>query len=198
MEKDEIKKILVLAERFTKETLGKKDPKDKCFSISYPLSIHLENNGFKNLITQGFFNDTPHYWLTIENDRNLIIDPTIKQFHKEGPPVFIGYKSNKYCYIADENTLTDWIDDVYKRWIEPFDKPDESSKIDVDIFLEINIKAAILIYNELEEMKIDINNSEKCKIYFNGIFEILKNCDIKLKKFEKVRGFKNLKLYVTY
>lgn len=186
--------LLLLSKVFTKTILENNDPSRKCFTTAYPLSLHLENNGFSNLITKGFFNQTPHYWLTVNQQRDIIIDPTRKQFYKEEDIVYIGKKSDEYIFFSDEETQPNLIEDVYEDWIKLFINPDDFSKIEQEVFLEINTKAAIFIHNELIERKIDINNSQKHLIYFKGISEMFKNSFDKIKKFECLEGFECLEL----
>lgn len=195
MEKENNEKILALAEKFVTETLGSIDSQGKCFAISYPLSLHLENNNFKNSIARGYFKDIfhSHFWLILESDNEIIIDPTKKQFYKNAPLVYIGKKPDDYYHVND-TAFENWIEDVYNSWIIPFHYPDNFEHLDLITLLEINIKAAIIVNNELEKKEIDISNSLKHRIYFSGIFEILNNNYEKLTKFESIKGFANLKL----
>lgn len=186
-------KILKLAENFTNDTLGSVDPQGKCFTISFPLSLHLENHGIENSIIPGYFKiaSNSHYWLTLENNEEIIIDPTIKQFCENMPSVYFGKKTENYKVEKNED-FEKWIDSVYSIWLNPFKFPLEFPHLDIKILLEVNIKTAVKINNEYEQMKIDINKSLKSKAYFRGIFEILKIHQNELESFLKLKGFDNL------
>ncbi len=187
-------KILLLAETFTLATLSCENSQGKCFIISCPLSLHLENNGFQNNIYAGHFKDNPlyaHFWLTLENE--VIIDPTIRQFYDDAPQIYIGKKPDDYTSLENPK-FEDWIKGVYTTWINPFRFPDYNTHLDLNLLLEINIKAATFIHNEFQDLGLDINRSLKSREYFRGIFEILNNSQTKLGRFSKLKGFDNLLL----
>ena len=192
MIKINLNKISLLSKFFTKTILQNNDSSRKCYTITYPLSLHLENNGFGNLITKGFFNQTPHYWITLNEERNIIIDPTKNQFNKNEDIVYIGNKSDEYKFISDEETQPTLIEDVYEIWINPF--VNNISIKEQMAILEINIKAAIFVHNEMIEKKIDINKSQKHLTYFRGIKDIFNNfCDI-VNNFKDIDGFECLEI----
>lgn len=183
-----------LSEKFTTDTLGSIDPQGKCFAISYPLSLHLENKKFENSIVPGHFKDElhPHFWLTIESNKEIIVDPTKKQFCKNAPLVYIGNKPDDY-YVRDDTVFENWIEAVYTTWLNPFLFPTFNTHLDINALLEINVKAGTIINNEFEVMKIDINKSLKSKMYFCGIFKILNTKhQNELTEFTKLKGFDNL------
>lgn len=198
MKKKEIKEILERSKRFTLEILENKNPSCKCFTISLPLSIHLENNGISNLFTSGWFNHNhdqkPHYWLTLNNGSGFIIDSTIRQFNENEDFVFIGIQSEKYIKSTDEEIHPSLFDDVLDEWIKKTTYNNDKFNINQNEFLEINVKAAIFIHNELNEKGIDINNTPKLKYYFEGIFKIFYNNIGKIEKYKNLNGFDSLLL----
>ena len=194
MEKEELEEVLRLAENFRNATLGSVKPNGKCFSLSYPLSLHLENNNLNNYITAGYFKNVSksHFWLTLEKNTEIIVDITKDQFYKKAPKVFIGKKPDDY--FITEIEFEKLIEEVYNAWIIPFKYSENFKDYDIDVLLEINLRAAIILNNELDEKKRDFNISLRSKIYFIGIFEILNIFQDRLEVFENIIGFNELKL----
>jgi hypothetical protein len=185
----EIEKIAI---KFTSNTLGNECPKGKCFTICYPLSLHLINNGVENSIRVGKFKDTiiTHFWLNLEDDNETIIDPTIKQFYENMPLVYIGKKPEDY-HECPKFCFKSWC----KTWMErllnngsieqpPYGLPEQiiqqvtKTKLDIKIYLKINYKAAIILNSEIEQMtlKKDFIQSDIFKEYFDYIYEVI-NCN---------------------
>lgn len=189
----DLDKIFLISKVFTENILGNINPNCKCFTIAYPLSLHLENKGYRNIITNGYFINTPHYWLTLKQQRDTIIDPTIKQFCNNNDIVYLGNKSNNYSFIADEETNPSLIEDTYDFWLNPLICNDFL----INEYLVINIRAAILLHNEMIAMNIEIDKSHKYFIYFKGINEIFKHSYNNVKKLEYIPGFDFLKIQLN-
>ena len=51
-----------------------------------------------------------HYWLRLEHGKKFILDPTIRQFEKNFPKVYLGIQTEKYNEFPFnlENTLHAW------------------------------------------------------------------------------------------
>jgi hypothetical protein len=159
-EKDKFR-ISNLAEDFRVKTLNNASPKEMCFTISYPLSLHLINNGIENSMTCGKFIDgRSHYWLTLIDEEKTIIDPTITQFdvYKDKSEVFIGKKPEEFTVTTGE-----WFNESYKKWSTPLlndgliypSLPDKnlSPKIDLKLYVGVNLRAAIILNEEIEQME---------------------------------------------
>lgn len=90
---------------FTKKVLGKHQPHNMCFTVSFPLFLHLNNNDFKNTLRIGtFYGSDPakenvqHFWLMLDDEKLNIIDPTAKQFYPDMEEnILFGPKPKQYC-----------------------------------------------------------------------------------------------------
>lgn len=146
-------------------------PKGKCFTTCYPLSIFLKRNKIPTLFFQGYYKtqENVHYWLTLQ-DSETIIDPTIRQFDKNKPRVFIGKDSDyKNCNVLEA------IDDPIYRWKLPFiELTNEIEKslippcFDKKTNLKIILQAATFLHLNLKK-----DFTEKEKEYFSYIKSIL-------------------------
>jgi hypothetical protein len=171
-------KIETLSNIFVTKILGNVCQKGKCFTTCYPLSVHLENNNIQTSIVMGEYKGQIHYWLTLD-ETTIIIDPTIKQFDKTQPQIFVGLdKANDYKgnVLEDQESVVYW-------WKRPFIN---SEFDDEDVFvpkdydrksaLEIILKAATLLYVENKQMSKDASYtlSKRAYIYVTNILQILK------------------------
>ncbi|HTB52337.1 MAG TPA: hypothetical protein VK718_06140 [Ferruginibacter sp.] len=175
--------IRKLVEAFRKEVIDNECPKGKCFTTCYPLSIHLDNNGFPNSIVQGHFDiiTQGHYWLKL-NDYDIIIDPTITQFESESnePVVFVDKATKKY-YPTPNITSRNFTESV-SAWKAPF-HVETRAKLPEGLISEdfnkrtvllIILKAATLLHIEIENLKLKNKPvSKKSNFYFDNINEIL-------------------------
>ncbi|MDP1801487.1 MAG: hypothetical protein Q8L81_09055 [Bacteroidota bacterium] len=198
--KIDINEASLLASAFVKSTLGSYIPDGKCFTVSYPLSIHLENNGFKNSLSTGKFKfgspeQKDHFWIAFEDEDKTIIDPTIKQFFTEMPDLYIGKRPTEYT--IESTPYESWFKEVYKSWIGNFEFRAQlqllSSQEYFDIILDINVKAAIIINNDIELKNTNMHVSQKLDQYLYGIYCILINyTDQELTKFRNLLGYDKL------
>lgn len=211
---EEIEQIKNLVTEFTTKSLGNTSPKHMCFTICYPLSLFLECKGFKTSIRAGNFIDgTPHFWLSLDDDHETIIDPTIRQFYedrKDIPAVYIGEKLEDYT--EDNRTFEEWFEGLggnagtYEAWMEPLlntsDVPQQAyihypenskqNKLDLKILLSVNLNAAIILNAESE--KICHTHSALYKKYFAFIFKVIRKYQHEKEwaKISFVEGFENL------
>jgi len=188
-----------LVKNFTANLLGNRNPKEMCFNVCYPLSIHLSNHRIRNSIESGWFKSrsNPHYWLALGDIENTIIDPTIRQFDESLPSVFIGSKTDSY-----EDHPKVFFNDIYDAWQEPFlnfgcvQHPALGSIIKSDIKAQLNlhIRAATILNNEIairNKMKTreELALEEK---YFEVIYKAV------LKYFEHRESLVDPLLYADY
>lgn len=202
--KEKKKQIMfLLADNFISNTLGTSSPNGMCFTLSFALSLHLENNGFNNNMIAGIFNagspkSSAHFWLTLEMDKKNILDPTYRQFYKNKPNLYYGKKPKKYTIHQVE--FNDWFNGSYDIWLAYLMNPFflQSTKFDLKVLLSINLSAAIILNNEIDDLGLDIMQSSKHKAYFSAIDEILikywhsnRGLIMQLKQ-ELPKGFDNL------
>ncbi len=171
-----------LAKNFTTNTLAEEGPEHMCFTICYPLHLHLINNGFDNSIHGEHYYCTtgsglirePHFWLNLEDDKETIVDPTIRQFVDDAPVVFVGKKSEYY----DEDHNYDFCS-TYQVWkYMLLNKHPNSSKEFVKSLLSINLKALSILIKETEPQRY--STQSEFKMYFDGIRKALRTyCDEK-------------------
>ncbi len=184
--KEDNKRLRDLVERITMLSIGKQNPKGFCFSTSFVLSIYLDSQGYSNNIISGKMNGVDHFWIKLDNDDDIIIDATLKQFDSENnqeDSIYIGEISeNKITnqYKQDYISFKEWID-LYERWCNPekfpaFDKQEDSFV--KKLILNNLIGASILAY-EIEKLKPSIKSnivsSYFYKLYLNPILNGLKN-----------------------
>jgi len=185
--------LIKLVENFKREVFNKNElPNHKCFCVSYPLSLYLNMyKNYENELICSFLNYPTlttklHYW--IELNTGVIVDITIDQFSNQLPidelPIVFNYNDsvNKPILSAAE----------YKKWFKIYHKPldksidsikslyrnlstylqDDSNNLKE--LLRVNLKAAIVLNNEIDRRGIDINDknrddSEKYLEYFEFI-----------------------------
>lgn len=132
----------------------------------------------------GKMNGVDHFWLTLNDYDDCIVDATIKQFESSENAIFIGKKSqNKITrqYVQKSFSFNEWID-LYKAWSNPrFDSHGYIQRGE-DAFRKITINnlvgAAILIY-EIEKSEQNIREmmlrSYMCRLYFESIYNGFNN-----------------------
>jgi hypothetical protein len=129
-----------------------------CFTISYPLSIHLKNKGIINSIENSIrfgrvgVDEIPHYWVSLEN--GFSIDPTARQF-KSGLDldyVHFGEALAKKVAYDFESIYTKWSTPLINGW---YDLPnqDKLQIPPIEPYIKIGIKASIILLkdNNLDE-----------------------------------------------
>jgi hypothetical protein len=139
---DQIIEIQKRAIEFTYNTLGKHKPNQMCYTISYPLSIHLTNNNIKNSIKFGRIEEVPHYWINLDYVNGFIIDATAKQFDHD------------IDYVAVERDCN--FQKTYEQWSQLlvhdlFDGLGTS----IEPYIRIGVKASIIL---IRDNKLDNNN----------------------------------------
>jgi hypothetical protein len=152
------KRVFDIATKFTKKTLGSENPKGLCFTICYPLHLHLNLNGFKNSMKAGVVDyNLSHFWISLDTE-NTMIDPTARQFDSSKPYVFVGsLPSNYSAYMQPFEPI---FQDAYDTWIEAIDKR----------ILNICHKAAKILSNDIKKRPFEkeISADELTK-YFGHI-----------------------------
>jgi hypothetical protein len=184
--KEQLDKINNLATDFTKCILREYPQNNMCFTVSYPLSLYLENLGYENQIVCGSYknelspkNGTPHFWLQLYDDLNTIIDPTFSQFDNSQFRVIVEEKPKEL--VAIPFRFEEWFFEVYQRWKDkllgvenPFYYPEQSNRdsLDLVMLLTINLNAATILYSRTKEYnKVHSDVYEK---YFDCIFIVIR------------------------
>lgn len=167
--KEDRLRIKNLAENFTRSTLGETDPEHMCFTICYPLHLHLMNNGFNNSLSGGTYQNTSHYWLSLEDDDKTIVDPTIRQFNNNEPSVFIGEKPKDYPdgskYVFAES---------YQCWLNGLlGKRSRLPEGFVEKLISVNLKALSILITETDPQIF--SSHLQFKMYYDGILKALHN-----------------------
>jgi hypothetical protein len=141
------------AKWFTKKVLGKTSPKCMCFAICYPLSLLLESKQIKSSIKNGPYFLTPtkfthHYWLQLDHGKKLILDPTIRQFEKNSPVVYLGIQTEKYSERDFDLNKT------LKSWREGFQKKDYKFEkgLSRELYESIVCKAEIILQKQRKRL----------------------------------------------
>jgi len=101
--------------RFTKRVLGKSKSNSMCFTICYPLSLFLKGRNINCSLKAGLYNSAHnnhvhHFWLACDEINQVIIDPTIRQFHKNESRIYFGPITIKYNEVSFDFIST------YKEW----------------------------------------------------------------------------------
>jgi hypothetical protein len=156
-----------LAENFTRSTLGETDPEHMCFTICYPLHLHLMNNGFNNSLSGGTYQNTSHYWLDLDDEDKTIVDPTIRQFNKDAPFLFIGKKPTDYPDDSNYN-----FDEPYQCWLDGLlgRRPGLPEGF-VEKLISINLKALSILITETDPQIF--SSHLQFKMYYDGILKAL-------------------------
>lgn len=204
-----MKKLENLVFTFTSKTLGESSPNNTCFHVSYGLHLHLKNNGIENSLRKGTCENINHYWINLEYNKEVIIDATIGQFSfAKNIPYYIGQKLSCYIDNLDFNfTDPKYDDNILHMWLSQFihsisfiEKGDITES-QLEDLLQINIKSAIIINNEIEEnpeIEAKAKKYKRYSDYFSGIRELLCNHtnEKQIKEFSNIKGFNNLHLKV--
>ncbi len=171
-------RIRGLVEKITKHSIGSEIPHGFCFSTSYALSIYFKIKELKHSIKGGKFKKIDHFWLSLDEYKDVIVDATIKQFDENQYPIYIGTKNNNEItkqYVQEDHSFNDWCD-LYKTWCEPLldenytiSRPQElKEKVVFNTFI-----AASILNSEIEQMnsKIEFIRSYRYKFYFEPIYK---------------------------
>lgn len=158
-----------LSKEFTTFVLADQDPKHMCFTICYALHLHLMNNGYSNLLSGGRYQGIDHYWLDLGDDDKTIVDPTIGQFNKDAPFVFIGGKPADYLDRSNYN-----FGESYQCWLAGLlGKNPNLSIEEIRRYISINLKALSILIMETDHKKSPV--SDEFKMYLEGLSKALMN-----------------------
>lgn len=161
-------RIEKLVKEFTKEVLADQNPKSMCLTICLPLHIHLINNGFINSLCGGLYQDTPHYWLSLEDYEDTIVDPTIRQFNNNAPSIFIGQKPKDY-----PDGYKYKFADIYPCWLKGLcgERSNLSEVVSTECLLSINLKALSILIMETEHREHPVPG--EFEMYLKGVSNAL-------------------------
>ncbi|UAY52730.1 hypothetical protein [Ferruginibacter albus] len=165
--KEQKSQIKALSKTFTDKTLGNSMLRGNCFTVCYPLSIHLHNNGFRNSLVAGKYNDinyinTPHYWIKLEDYSKIIVDPTIKQFDENTDAIYVDIKPRTHTVhsVLDKEQIEGirgfWIERLLNNgaaYVDTMKKPPQGL-YKIDSLLRINLTAASIILTETKQMSL--------------------------------------------
>lgn len=199
-ERQTIKK---LAEELAAKTYGTEIPKGLCFSICFPLSILFDLFQIRHKISSG---KSPkngryvdHFWITLLDNENTIVDPTIRQFDPVNKKIidnleiesYVGRVDRVYIGKREQNPISekfepdglelkDWFENSYGSWTGPI--IGGPYRRTLPEFYEdwtnlINVKAASVLYNYITERPLvsQFMMKKKCLCYFKPIFYFLKH-----------------------
>lgn len=110
----DVQKLKNITEEFVSYILGDLISDKMCFTVCYPLSLYLTNNGYENIIKSGWYNSIPHYVISLKNSDEIIIDPTIQQFDIIEPQVLItslqvAEEYKDFGEIIFKDVLSEWL-----------------------------------------------------------------------------------------
>ena len=188
--KEQLAEINKLATDFTRNILDDFPPNHMCFTVSYPLSLYLENLGYENRIVAGNYqnekspkNGLAHFWIQLGDDLQTIIDPTIGQFNENEFRVFIGQKPIEFKESPQD--FKEWFYGnfgTYEKWKDkllgeenPLYYPEQSNRdsLELGILLNINLHAATILNSQtISNNQVQTDIYEK---YFDCIFKIIRN-----------------------
>lgn len=185
--KEQLLEIHKLTTDFSKSVLGEYSQDNMCFTVSYPLSLYLENFGYENQIVCGNYqneislkNGTPHFWLQLNDASKTVIDPTFGQFENNLFRVLVGEKPKEFEEIPFK--FDEWFCGVYQRWKDklldnenPLYYPEQfnNKSLDLVMLLNINLNAATILYSQSKGYNKDY--SVVYNKYFDCIFQIIRD-----------------------
>ncbi|MNE25772.1 hypothetical protein D3C80_1191110 [compost metagenome] len=189
--KEQLAEIDKLVTDFTKNTLGDYAPSHTCFTICYPLSLYLQNLGYHNTIVAGRYqneshpkNGTPHFWLQLNDDLKIIVDPTIGQFENDQFCVYVGEKPEGF--IQSPQQFEEWFCGSYDLWrrkllgieiTNPLPVELTKNEIDIVMLLNINLHAATIL-NSQSQVQNNLHSANYDK-YFDCIFQVIQRYYLK-------------------
>ena len=176
---EEIKENLrATVARFTVPTIGEECPKNLCFCTCFPLMLFLKINDINCSLTGGDFNGTRHFWITINEYENVIIDPTIQQFKPLVDSIYIGPLTKEYT--QDNAPFKETFLWAFKFWVEPIlDRPrshQEKPRWVEERTNFFNVKFAMILNQEISQKKSEtviFHQNRLCKLYFRTILKFL-------------------------
>lgn len=192
--KEQLAEIYKLVTDFTKNTLGDFAPSHMCFTICYPLSLYLQNLGYQNTIAAGQYkneshikNGTHHFWLQLNDDLKIIVDPTIGQFENDLFRVHVDEKPKEFIPFPQQ--FQEWFYgdfgsyDIWRRKLlgieiaNPFAEELAKNKIDLVMLLNINLNAAAIL-NSQNQVQNNLH-SDIYEKYFDCIFQVIRRYYLK-------------------
>lgn len=137
-----------------------------------------------NEIVGGKMNGNDHFWLNILEYDNVILDATIQQFDKSQVRTYVGeLKENEITmqYDLKPYSLNDWLR-IYENWSFPECCAEILINGNEEFFRKVvkhNLINASLLISQLEKENQNtqqrVKNTYLFKMYFNSIFNSLKN-----------------------
>lgn len=201
----DILKIEKLVDKFTADTLGDECPINMCFQVCYPLYLHLLNNDIPNSLRNGACENRNHYWLNLEDNDEIIIDPTIRQFvfAKHMPSIHKGMKPScftehfgfNFTAVYPTNAV---VANMTDKLLTNFINSDRSKEegIDLDSLRRIILRAGTIINNEMEalENKAGFIKTKRHLEYIEAVYVLLckYTTDKQRAEFSDLKGFNNL------
>lgn len=179
-------RIKGLVENITRHFDDFENPRGHCFSLSYALSVYFKMKYINCSIKGGKYDNSiiDHFWLSLNDYQDIIVDATIKQFEQSEKSIYIDPKSLNVTtrkYNEKIYSLNDWLN-LYAIWREPiFDKfylISRTQECKEDFVKKIFIAASI-IYSEIEQLdsddKTNFLQTYEYKFYFGPIFTGLRD-----------------------
>lgn len=183
-----------LTQEFFDATISQETPGGLCFTVAYPLCLCLINNGIDCTLNVGKCEKRDHFWVQVNDESKTIVDITIKQFvfAKNYNEIFIGKMPKEYNH---EDIPSEWFINTYNEWLSPIYTPqaykEEPRKIDFERLYRVNLKAAIFLNNEIQQLKIQ--ETDFVKHYFFGIFEMIRLMGKENRElYKSINGFETL------
>lgn len=168
--------LLKIVEQFTLTILGSDQPNNLCFTLSLPLLYYLEIKGAKCKLSSGSYGDYRHFWLTLIDSPDTIIDVTRIQFDDYDGSIYIGPLDKKF-YSPDNAEFKDVLFYGFKSWSEPLLGIHRSNPLTVEDELRLNsynVKCAAFLYETMAFHHLKLNFEEK-KSLSNRYFIIIRH-----------------------
>jgi hypothetical protein len=189
---------------FTRNTLGEGESNQMCFTISYPLSIHMCNSGIANSIRRGRIGCVDHYWLELNYENGSIIDPTARQFNKELGYVHFGEELTKPEDYDMEQVVKLWsaplknnefdidpsislLEMIPKELlVTPLPPQNNSQRPPIETYIHMGLKAAIIL---IMDNNFDSNNRKYIDVIRDAAKKFYGNDLINLPAFDNINIF---------
>lgn len=195
MKQDLENEIRPTIEYFVENTLGDMNPDNMCFVVSFGLNIYLNIKGIiKCKLTSEFAKvyeknrECGHYVICIEeeNEKVIVIDPTIQQFFNFNKKVFIGslaeyeklyVEPNQFKFQLHNKEIIDQMDEVLKYPLtylnKELDEDQETYENRINRYYKTLSKTLNLI--NIETKIIDHSFLNRYQTYKKYISEVLRN-----------------------
>lgn len=148
-----------------------------CFTVCFALCQYLQFYQIDTILKSGLVDQAlPHYMLELKDDYGTILDPTIQQFDRSRPSVYLGPKSvnyGKFSLVDLSLIFEDWTYPLYnhgkpKPWLP--DVSDQRKTFDINVLLAVNFKASELLQKEMKQKKfISEEHAEHTNLYLSSV-----------------------------